>query len=143
MLKSKKGFTLIELVMVIVILAILAAVAIPRFIDLKENARSATARGIASAIIGSATMAHAQYLVTGTNTYTMGTTPGPVPPTMGIIYGANVSGDVTIAVGQPAIYVGPASGEQTATVAIGISGTTYGFTMTLNNTIGPRIGYGW
>ncbi len=142
MFKSKKGFTLIELVMVIVILAILAAVAIPRFIDLKSDATSATAKGIASAIMGSATMAHAQYVIGGT-TYTMGTTAGPVPPTMGVVYGANISGGPTIAVGQPAIYVGPASGEQTATVAIGVSGTTYGFTMTLNNTLGPRVGYGW
>ncbi|MDO8425923.1 MAG: prepilin-type N-terminal cleavage/methylation domain-containing protein, partial [Deltaproteobacteria bacterium] len=41
MRKSNKGFTLIELVMVIVILAILAAVAIPRFIDLQSDARIA------------------------------------------------------------------------------------------------------
>lgn len=41
----KKGFTLIELVIVIVILGILAAVAIPRFVDLTGQAKDAAARG--------------------------------------------------------------------------------------------------
>ncbi|MFQ5901681.1 MAG: type IV pilin protein [Thermodesulfobacteriota bacterium] len=45
-LKDNKGFTLIELVMVIILVAILAAVAIPRFVDLSSDADDAAADGV-------------------------------------------------------------------------------------------------
>ena len=50
MRQHQAGFTLIELVMVIVILGILAATALPRFVDLKSEANAAALQGVAGAI---------------------------------------------------------------------------------------------
>ena len=43
-LKNKQGFTLIELVIIIILLGILAAIAIPRYVDLRNHAIEASAQ---------------------------------------------------------------------------------------------------
>lgn len=63
--KAQQGFTMIELVMVIVILGILAAVAMPRFYDLQTDAREAKADGIFGTVRSASAIAHSAYLVSG------------------------------------------------------------------------------
>ena len=47
---AHKGFTLIELIITIVIIGVLAAVAIPKFLDLSNDAEKGVAAGVAAAI---------------------------------------------------------------------------------------------
>ena len=60
----KHGFTLIELVMVIVVISILAAIAVPKFIDLQANAKQAACDGNIATIRSAVAAYYAKTAVT-------------------------------------------------------------------------------
>lgn len=65
--EKQKGFTLIELVMVIVILGILAAFALPRFADLGGDARQAALEGARGSVKSASAIVHSAFLANGSD----------------------------------------------------------------------------
>jgi len=64
-MNKQSGFTLIELVIVIIILGILSATAIPKFLDLQGDARESALSGVKSALEGAATITYSKAAIAG------------------------------------------------------------------------------
>lgn len=78
---QQRGFTLIELIIVIVILGILAVTAAPRFIDFQSDARTSTLEGVKAALQGGSQLVYAKSAIAGQQgiEYDTSATPATTP----------------------------------------------------------------
>lgn len=114
-LRNQKGFTLIEIIAVLIILGILAAIAIPKYLDLQNDARDAALKGAVAAAKGMLSMAYGKVALTN-----------PPPTLANVVVMANNSGSN---LGDFAATYGDAGGVGTASgsaVSFGVTGTISG-----------------
>jgi MSHA pilin protein MshA len=112
-----KGFTLIELVVVMVILGILAAFAIPKFYDFSSQANIADINGLAGALNSASTTAHGAAIALGYTTTASGNNITMEGQTVNLVYGypdsatpgidnaVSVSSTFTVTPGSPATFI--------------------------------------
>ena len=114
MLKNQRGFTLVELIVVIVIIGILAAVAIPQYIDLTTKASEATAKGVLGGIRSANSLLYANRLINGTTA----------------AFGwANVIGAAQIQ--------GVSTGSDATYLTVTAGGVSYSFSLSPTNPVAP------
>jgi MSHA pilin protein MshA len=128
-MKKQQGFTLIELIIVIVILGILAVTAAPRFIDIQSDARKETMQGVKAAIQGASQLVYAKSAIAGVQKSAAGT--------------VTISGDtVNTAFGYPDADIMDTAAEVNRFVDIDLSaGADFQFSKVAAGDDAFRIGY--
>ena len=123
-MKKQQGFTLIELVVVIVILGILAVTAAPKFMNLQGDARNASLQGLKGAIQGAAGIVYGKAAIAG-----LEDTASTVNPAPSVAVG---TGKVLTNYGYPIAATG---GIDNAVAGVGSTNTDWAVSTTDNVTI--------
>ncbi|TDP74979.1 type II secretion system protein [Roseateles toxinivorans] len=123
---KQAGFTLIELVMVIVILGVLSAVALPKFVDIKSDAQQASIDGVAGALNSAASVNYAARKANATKGVEIKTCgdvknalTGGIPATMEItVPGTVVAADATVTTCEVRLIATPAIKQSFTAIGI-------------------------
>lgn len=118
-MKRNQGFTLIELIIVIVILGILAVTAAPRFLNLSGDARGATLDAVKASLQSASSLVYGKAVIAGVQNLATATVVNKGADTIAVVYGypastTAVAADLldiestefTIAAGDAAVYFG-------------------------------------
>ncbi|MBE3653168.1 type II secretion system protein [Vibrio navarrensis] len=132
-MKRQGGFTLIELVVVIVILGILAVTAAPRFLNLQGDAREASLQGLKGAMDGAAGIVYGKSAIEGEETVSKGAATTPAAGGVNTHFGYPTAETTGI---QVAVNGLPEDWE-TAVSGSGAAGAQYLATFSTDGTLTP------